>query len=201
MKTNKAIAYHEAGHAFADWHFKFKVKKATIVPKDDAAGYVTSKTGLHFRSLEYTNPSGARIGHLHERIVSIMAGHAAQRRYRPSSVRSCHGSDDRQKAFDLLTRLHSPKELPHVWRYLEAKAKNLIENPMHWRVIQHLAESLLENQTMTGAQVEAAIREGFDRDFQERIRARDRTQVSARTMRQSGSMTMTWPARRAALAL
>jgi hypothetical protein len=40
----QAIAYHEAGHAFADWHFHFKVKKATIVPKDDAAGYVESKT-------------------------------------------------------------------------------------------------------------------------------------------------------------
>jgi hypothetical protein len=55
----KATAYHEAGHAFAIWHFGFKVKKATIVPKDDAAGYVVSKTGLHLRSLEYTNPSGA----------------------------------------------------------------------------------------------------------------------------------------------
>jgi hypothetical protein len=32
---------------------------------------------------------------------------------------------------------------------------------MHWRVIQHLAESLLKHDTMTGEQVEAAIREGY----------------------------------------
>jgi Peptidase family M41 len=172
MKINKATAYHEAGHAFADWRFHYKIKKMTIVPKGDAAGYVASKTGLHIRSLEYSNPTGARIGRLHERIVSILAGHAAQRRYRPSSVRSYHARSDRQQVFELLFRIHSVKEIPHVWRYLEVAARNLIENPMHWRVIQHLAESLLKHQTMTGEQVGAAIREGYNRDFQSRISAR-----------------------------
>ena len=165
MKTNKAIAYHEAGHAFADWHFKFKVKKATIVPKGDALGYVKSKSRLHFRSLEYGNPSGARIGRLHERVVSLLAGHAAQRRFSARSVRSYHASSDRQAVADLLSRLHSEWELPHVIRYLDAKAKYLIENPCHWQVIQHLAKALLKHKTMTGEQVEAAIREGFKNDF------------------------------------
>ena len=164
-----ATAYHEAGHAFADWKFGFKVKRATIVPKHDAAGSVRTKTGLHFRSLEYSNPSGARIGRLHEHIVSLFAGQAAQRRFCPGGVRAIHASRDRQSAFDLLTRLHSTKEIPHVWRYLEAKARNLIENQMHWRVIRHLAQSLLKHQTMTGAQVEAAIRKGYELDFQSRL--------------------------------
>jgi len=172
MKSKQhATAYHEAGHAFADWHFGYKVKRATIVPKGDTAGYVATKTRLHFRSLGYSNPSGARIGHLHERIVSMLAGHAAQRRFCPGSVRPIHASSDRQQVADLLFTLHSKAELPHVIRYLEAKAKNLVENPMHWRVIQHLAKSLLKHQTMTGEQIDAAIREGFDRDFQSRISA------------------------------
>lgn len=170
-RKQQATAYHEAGHAFADWHFKFKVKKATIVPKGDSAGHVVTKSRLHFRSLEYSKPSGARIGRLHERIVSLLAGHAAQRRYRPSSVRPYHASYDRQQAADLLFSLHSKAELPHVIRYLEAKAKNLVENPTHWRVIQHLAESLLKHQTMTGKQVEAAIREDYQRHFQSHISA------------------------------
>lgn len=37
-KPLQATAYHEAGHAFADWKFGFKVKRATIVPKDGALG-------------------------------------------------------------------------------------------------------------------------------------------------------------------
>ena len=99
MSLDKRVtAYHEAGHAFADWKYKFKVKKASIVPnpKDGSAVHVLTRTGLHFRSLEYGNPSGARIGRLHERIVSMLAGHAAQHRYRPSSVRPHHaGSESR----------------------------------------------------------------------------------------------------------
>ena len=70
MLSNKAIAFHEAGHAFA---FTFTVKKLSFVPTVDAAGYVESKSGLHFRSLEYTKPSGARIGRLHELVVSALA--------------------------------------------------------------------------------------------------------------------------------
>jgi hypothetical protein len=74
--------------------------------------------------------------------------------------------------FDLLTSLHSQKEIPHVWRYLEAKARNLIENPMHWRVIQHLAESLLKHRTMTGDEITAEIRAGFQLDFEEKKAAK-----------------------------
>jgi cation transport regulator ChaC len=101
---------------------------------------------------------------LHEHIVSLLAGHEAQHRYCARSVRPYHGSSDRQQIADLLFKLHSKAELPHVIRYLEAKAKNLIENPLHWRLIEHLAESLLKLQTMTGEQVEAAIREGLRRE-------------------------------------
>jgi hypothetical protein len=85
-KTPTATAYHEAGHAFADWKHGYKIKRVTIVPKGDTAGYVASKTGLHICSVGYGKLSGARIGGLHERIVSLLAGYAAQRRYRPSEL-------------------------------------------------------------------------------------------------------------------
>jgi hypothetical protein len=39
---------------------------------------------------------------------------------------------------------------------------------MHWRVIQHLAGELLKQQTMTGQQIEATIRDGYQRDFENR---------------------------------
>jgi hypothetical protein len=39
---------------------------------------------------------------------------------------------------------------------------------MNWRVIQHLAKSLLKHRTMTGEQVESAIREGYELEYQRR---------------------------------
>jgi hypothetical protein len=51
IRQQRVTAHHEAGHAFAGWHFGFKVKKATIVPKDDSAGYVVTRTGLLKSSL------------------------------------------------------------------------------------------------------------------------------------------------------
>jgi ATP-dependent Zn protease len=112
MKPNKATAYHEAGHAFADWYFGYRLKKATIVPNDDAAGSVESKTGLHFRSLEYDRPTGARIGRLHEKVVSLLAGDVAQRRYCARSVRSYHASSDRQQVADLLFTCTQKRSCP-----------------------------------------------------------------------------------------
>ena len=61
-----SVAYHEAGHAVADWRHGFKVKSATIVPKDDSLGRVSAVTRLHLRSLPSSNPSGATIGRYHE---------------------------------------------------------------------------------------------------------------------------------------
>ncbi len=73
------VADHEAGHAVADWVHGFKLKKVTIIPNANALGSVSSVLRLHFRTLESSNPSGARIGRYHEMIVSLLAGRAAQR--------------------------------------------------------------------------------------------------------------------------
>jgi len=171
-----ATAFHEAGHAFAGWKFNFKLKKATIIPdeKRNSAGHVVTRPGLHLRSLEYTNPSGARVGRLHERIVSYLSGNAAQRRYSPGSVRSYHASRDCEAVADLLLTLHAENEIPHVVRYLETRARNLVENKMNWFVIEHLAHELAKRRTMTGEEVTAAILEGYQRDFEQRIQHRAR---------------------------
>jgi ATP-dependent Zn protease len=162
---NAATAYHEAGHAVADWKFGFTVKIASIVPdsKNGSAGHVSSRTRLHFRSLEYSTPSGARIGKIHEQIVSLLAGHAAQKRYNARSVRSYHAQNDREAAANLLFSLHAANELPHVIRYLEKKAGNLIAS--NWFVIDYLAKELLKRKTMSGQEVEDEILHGFKKEF------------------------------------
>ena len=46
-----ATAHHEAGHAFFDWKFHFKIKQVTIVPGDGSLGTATTKY-FQFRRLE-----------------------------------------------------------------------------------------------------------------------------------------------------
>jgi hypothetical protein len=53
-----------------------------------------------------------RIGRLHERIISCLAGQAVQRRHSPSSVRSYNASSDRAAVADLLFCLHAENEIP-----------------------------------------------------------------------------------------
>ena len=157
--TMKATAYHEAGHAVADWRHGFKLKRATIVPKGDSAGSVSSTLRLHFRRLEYSNPSGATIGRYHERIVSLLAGRTAQRHFKPQSVRSWHASSDLHAATDLLCRLHGyGKEATRAFEYLEVRARNLVTQRHNWRMIQDLARTLMQRQTMTGPEIEATLR-------------------------------------------
>jgi len=163
--TRKAAvtAYHEAGHAFADFRFGFKIKEVSIIPNDTSTGRAVSKTRLHFRSLEYSAPTGRRIGRLHELVVSLLAGEAAQRHFQPRSIRFHQARYDREAIYEVLSRLHAENELPHVIRYLDAKAKNLIEDPRHWPVIEHLASELINRKILTGEDAEAAIREGYRR--------------------------------------
>jgi len=102
----------------------------------------------------------------------MLAGQAAQRCFSPDSVQPYHASNDHENVAALLSELHAKEEMTHVIRYLEAKAKNLVENPMHWRVVQHLAKSLMKHRTLTGEQVEAAIRDGFARQMQSRQKSK-----------------------------
>jgi hypothetical protein len=45
------------GHAVADWKLGFKIKRVTIVAKDDVAGYVLIASLLRLRRLEFKIPS------------------------------------------------------------------------------------------------------------------------------------------------
>jgi hypothetical protein len=166
-----AVAYHEAGHTVAAWVYGFKLKKVTIVPKANALGSMSSDARLHFRTLKNGNPSGATIGRYHERVVSMLAGRAAQRRFKPQSIHSSRASSDLASATVILTLLHGDgEERKHAYRYLEARAQKLVSHPQRWRMIQDLAKALIERQTMTGDEVEATLRASMDARFHEKKR-------------------------------
>ena len=95
----------QGGHAFADWKFHFKIKQLTIVPGDGSLGTATTKY-FQFRQLEYGRlDDGKRIGRYHDRIVTLLAGEEAQRRFDPKSIRKHHGVGDNDSVKELSMRL------------------------------------------------------------------------------------------------
>jgi ATP-dependent Zn protease len=155
-----ATAYHEAGHAFFDWKFHFKIKQVTIVPGDASLGTATTKY-FQFRRLEYGRPdNGKQIGRYHDRIVTLLAGEEAQRRFDPKSIRKHHAAGDNDSAKELLMRLHpdAEEECRYAFRYLCARTRNLVSDPKNWRQIEGLATALLERRTLSGEEVDDVIR-------------------------------------------
>ena len=155
-----ATAHHEAGHAFSDWKFHFKIKQVTIVPGDGSLGTATTKY-FQFRRLESGRlDDGKQIGRYHDRIVTLLAGEEAQRRFDPKSIRKHHAAGDYDSVKEVLMRLHpdAEKECFYAFRYLRARTRNLISNPMNWRRIEDLAKALLERRTLSGEEVDDVLK-------------------------------------------
>jgi hypothetical protein len=80
----KLIAYHEAGHAIADFRAEFLPHRITVVP-DSVAGTLGSCAQV------YGNCDGSQ---RHEAVIGLLAGYAAAMQYRkrnglPSGRRPC----------------------------------------------------------------------------------------------------------------
>jgi hypothetical protein len=83
-KAFKAVAYHEAGHAVAFWHFGVPVTRISIKRAGNSAGRV-----------EHAAPPSTRSHRdCYAVIIVRMAGRAAQRRFCRRGVRKPHWSDD-----------------------------------------------------------------------------------------------------------
>ena|SRR2546429_5465947 len=161
-------AYHEAGHALADHRLGFKIKWVTIVGNAEAAGRTHSNLGLKLKVLEYGYPSSATVARWHDKIVSILAGGEAQRRYSPHSIRSYMMQGDRESVVDILMRLHPAEaEMRAVFKYLKIRTSNLIGQPRNWGMIRDLARALLKRKTLTGDEVKAVFHDAFQRQTTE----------------------------------
>jgi hypothetical protein len=93
-----------------------------------------------------------------KRAVVSLAGLEAQRRYRPSSVRNYHGSDDYQNAASIIEYFcGSPEELEPYLRLLHVRAKTLIQSPAIWESIERVAAALLERNRLSGTDLRSLI--------------------------------------------
>ena len=153
-----ATAYHEAGHAVVAYYLGQKIgrKGVTIVPDANFDGQVSLPVSSRGR------PDIERTGRMRllakKHAVVSLSGIEAQRRYRPSSVRNYHASQDYRNAADIIEYFcESSEELDPYLRLLHIRAKALIQSPAIWGSVERVAAALLERNRLTGADLRSLI--------------------------------------------
>jgi hypothetical protein len=153
-----ATAYHEAGHAVAAMAYGKGIRRqgATIAPnlKRGAAGTVymlkhipgDPSVGGAYRCDRQTGRMRLRI---EEDVMVSLAEEAAQRCFRPLSVRSHHGRSDHEDATDLLRYIvGDDRELNAYFRWLMIRTENFVRLPFRWMQIEAIAKALMEKKTL-----------------------------------------------------
>ncbi len=165
-----AVAYHEAGHAAAAWRLGIEFSEVTIVPAEDALGYVR-RSGVVFRKqvretleLGGSDRSRAWAQFRAERYaVYCFAGFAAQKRFDPRSARNSHARSDREAALEGLRFLYPPDEIRLHWRILKMRAEAFVRGHGVWDAVTALAEALIARKTLSGEEAREIMLHAFDR--------------------------------------
>jgi hypothetical protein len=91
-------------------------------------------------------------------MLILLAGPAAQRRFRRNSWRHHHGAGDHEIAVDLALRLQGSGALATAYlKYLQLRADSLVES--NWSYVQLFAQRLLELKTLEYREVQYLISE------------------------------------------
>ena len=163
-KTLEATAYHEAGHAVAAYHLRVGIGRSgvSILPNEDWHGFVHVLKGFSGEpDIELT--AKMRLG-AEKRAIVLFAGEAAQRRFRPTSVRSYHAETDRTHAVDLMSYfVASDRELDAYLKWLQIRAEDFVESPVNWKMIEAVAKALMDRKRLTGGEVKGICLEELRR--------------------------------------
>ena len=153
-RQREVVAFHEAGHAVAAVMLGVGIRRkgVTIVPSATYAGRIY--TGKGYRGDPTISDSAQMVWRAERRAVMSLAGPAAQRKYRPSSVRSYHGGKDWHQAIDLISCfVGSDRELNAYLKLLWIRAEQLVACDPWWIAIQAVAKALLERDRLTPNEV------------------------------------------------
>jgi hypothetical protein len=149
-----ATAYHEAGHAVATIHLRIGIGRlgVSIIPSGDATG--TCHTLKAFSGRPELETTGRMRWGAEKQAIILLAGPAAQRKFRPSSVRNYHGHSDRTKAVDLMNHfVGSNRELEAYVNLLRIRAEQLVANSFTWKTIEAVAAALFERKHLNAQEV------------------------------------------------
>ena len=170
MKATKKLlrtAYHEAGHAYADYSYGIAIKLVTITPDGDSLGHIKRKNKLS-GLIEQAGLSKRQVQEFYEYCVTLFAGQASEKFFRGHS--STYGaSGDRRKAVDIVMHLFGTKEAMNAaLRLFYIQAKYLVITPRSKLLIPRLAKTLVKKKTLTGDEVKALFREVMKAKFSKR---------------------------------
>jgi ATP-dependent Zn protease len=158
-RGDESLAYHEAGHAVANFYLRLKTRKVTIRPEPEqirkgSKGYCWShgRSYLDGIDIEVTPVKQDRI---FNKIIALAAGYIAQKRFSPRSVRSWQASGDNKAVVDLATFVTDPAGVTYLTQWLYHRAESLVNT--RWADICAVSNALLERQRLSGDEVRDII--------------------------------------------
>jgi ATP-dependent Zn protease len=164
----KAVAYHEAGHAVAQWAVGQPIDYATIVPSEGTLGHVA----LQLVPPSLVNRSGhdftaSELEMIEDVIIVLLAGAIAEMQHyklgpedqERREARNWGAKEDRALAAELADVLNdaygSPGDLDTYLDLLTAKTFDLVRS--NREVIEMLASELLTHRTLSGSAVRRVL--------------------------------------------
>lgn len=182
MTQLERTAYHEAGHAVANFRLRLRVGRVTI-RLDSNAGTLGSCYGGRAIQRRHNVESDAgdwnRI-RMERDVIVLLAGHEAEAYF--SGRRNHIGARvDREGAIDLLSYFAGDfyeksgagkqEESRAYYRLLQIRARHLVRNRGNWEMVRAVAKRLLERETISGAEALALLRQSLEAQFNSQIPA------------------------------
>ena len=151
--NQETVAYHEVGHAIAAQYHEIRLAKMalTIVPGDDYSG----RLQIVVRGCHWDVDTSDRARMKMERLAqAFLAGIAAQRHHRPSSVRGYHASYDYREVNQFIRYfVKSQEEHDAYFKLLKIRTQDLFRRPDIWAKVEALAAALLERKTLSANEI------------------------------------------------
>jgi hypothetical protein len=166
------MAYHEAGHVVAGRRFGHPIESVSIEIERGKFGDTRSVRGMRYAAgarpevvfLRCSQEGIVEEGDeeiLEEVLVGFWAGPAAQKKFRPESVHPAHAETDLRairRCVNALCRW-TPRRKRGMIAGIKRRAEALMDDPAVWAQVVVLAAALANKGELTGAQVEAILRE------------------------------------------
>lgn len=156
LTKRERTAYHEAGHAVANYDLGLAIKEISIIPDDDSLGRVKGSTFNDFNP-EIDTDSRTRY-RAEKMIISNLSGYLAERMFAPKGSRIGAGQDFGM-AIDLaMSQCGSTRETNAYVKWLEIRAEQILKMPLNKYSIEVLAHKLLEKERLNGRKAREIIR-------------------------------------------
>lgn len=157
--TDRAVAYHEAGHAVAAFKQGIGIRRISIMAEAGRDGFVHHAPVMGRYRPDWDNSPQVRVRG--ERVIRIcLAGPAAQRKFNPRTYRHWHAQGDFEQAAVMMSYLAAPGEHERAYmRLLKIETRRLVEH--NWKLIGALANELIRRRKMSGAETMAFIRNWY----------------------------------------